>query len=200
MEPLVAGHCWHISDLRVSGTDRCNFRRQYCTPADGLRRLERPAVHTLGECQPGARLKGRMSIIDSRLTGGAAPRRGGHAELGSQRGRAPGSPSAAAALCRSAAARGGRASTIPRTEPFCADDNRVRTTAEGKLRTCLFSLRETDLREHLRSGASDAELERIIRDAVWRKELKHHVGEPGFRQPPRTMSAIGGWGTTPPGS
>ena len=39
---------------------------------------------------------------------------------------------------------------------------------------------------------TDAELEQIIRDAVWRKELKHHVGEPGFRQPPRTMSAIGG--------
>ena len=46
--------------------------------------------------------------------------------------------------------------------------------------------------DKLRAGASDAELERIVRDAVWRKELKHRVGEPGFRQPPRTMSAIGG--------
>jgi cyclic pyranopterin phosphate synthase len=80
----------------------------------------------------------------------------------------------------------------PVSEPFCADCNRVRLTAEGKLRTCLFSLNETDLREPLRDGASDAELERIVRDAVWRKELKHHVGERGFRQPPRTMSAIGG--------
>ena len=80
----------------------------------------------------------------------------------------------------------------PVSEPFCADCNRIRLTADGKLRTCLFSIHETDLRAPLRDGASDAELERIVRDAVWRKELKHHVGEPGFRQPPRTMSAIGG--------
>src|SRR4030095_1663604 len=80
----------------------------------------------------------------------------------------------------------------PVSEPFCADCNRIRLTADGKLRTCLFSIHETDLRAPLRTGASDAELERIIRDAVWRKELKHRVGEPGFRQPPRTMSAIGG--------
>ena len=80
----------------------------------------------------------------------------------------------------------------PVSEPFCADCNRIRLTAEGKLRTCLFSIHETDLREPLRAGASDAELERMIRDAVWRKELKHHVGEPGFRPPPRSMSAIGG--------
>ncbi len=80
----------------------------------------------------------------------------------------------------------------PVSEPFCADCNRIRLTAEGKLRTCLFSLHETDLRGPLREGAGDAEIEQLIRDAVWRKELKHHVGEPGFRQPPRTMSAIGG--------
>ena len=80
----------------------------------------------------------------------------------------------------------------PVSEPFCADCNRIRLTAEGKLRTCLFSINETDLREPLRSGAGDDELERIVRDAVWRKELKHHVGEPGFVPPPRSMSAIGG--------
>ena len=51
---------------------------------------------------------------------------------------------------------------------------------------------ETDLRGPLRSGATDAELEEIIRDAVWRKELKHHVNDPGFVQPARTMSRIGG--------
>ena len=68
----------------------------------------------------------------------------------------------------------------PVSEPFCGDCNRIRLTAEGKLRTCLFSLNETDLREPLRAGADDAELEQIIRDAVWRKELKHHVNEPGF--------------------
>jgi cyclic pyranopterin phosphate synthase len=80
----------------------------------------------------------------------------------------------------------------PVSEPFCSDCNRLRLTAEGRLRTCLFSMHETDLREPLRSGATDAELAEIIRDAVWRKELKHRVGEPGFRPPPRSMSAIGG--------
>ena len=80
----------------------------------------------------------------------------------------------------------------PVSEPFCADCDRIRLTAEGKLRTCLFSLHETDLREPLRAGAGDEELVELIRDAVWRKELKHHVSEPGFRQPPRTMSQIGG--------
>jgi GTP 3',8-cyclase len=80
----------------------------------------------------------------------------------------------------------------PVSEPFCADCNRIRLTADGKLRTCLFSQHETDLRGPLRAGAGDAELERVIRDAVWRKELKHRVGEPGFRPPARTMSAIGG--------
>jgi cyclic pyranopterin phosphate synthase len=80
----------------------------------------------------------------------------------------------------------------PVTEPFCGDCNRIRLTAEGELRTCLFSLHETDLRGPLRSGATDAELEAIVRDAVWRKELKHHVNDPGFVQPARTMSRIGG--------
>jgi cyclic pyranopterin phosphate synthase len=80
----------------------------------------------------------------------------------------------------------------PVSEPFCADCDRIRLTAEGKLRTCLFSLHETDLREALRSEADDEALIETIRDAVWRKELKHHIAEPGFRQPPRTMSQIGG--------
>ena len=77
-------------------------------------------------------------------------------------------------------------------EPFCGDCNRIRLTADGRLRTCLFSLRETDLRAPLRDGATDDELEAIVRDAVWRKELKHRVNDPGFVQPARTMSAIGG--------
>jgi GTP 3',8-cyclase len=80
----------------------------------------------------------------------------------------------------------------PVSEPFCGDCNRIRLTAEGQLRTCLFSLNETDLRGPLRDGASDAELEQIVRAAVWRKELKHHVNDPGFVQPLRTMSRIGG--------
>jgi cyclic pyranopterin phosphate synthase len=80
----------------------------------------------------------------------------------------------------------------PVSDPFCGDCNRIRMTADGKLRTCLFSLNETDLREPLRAGASDDDLEAVIRDAIWRKELKHHVNDPGYVQPLRTMSAIGG--------
>jgi cyclic pyranopterin phosphate synthase len=104
----------------------------------------------------------------------------------------PREPSATARVFRFADGEGEIGFINPVSEPFCADCNRVRLTAEGKLRTCLFSLHETDLRAPLRAGASDAELERVIREAVWRKELKHHVGEKGFRQPPRSMSAIGG--------
>jgi cyclic pyranopterin phosphate synthase len=101
-------------------------------------------------------------------------------------------PSATARVFRFADGRGEIGFVNPVSEPFCADCNRLRLTAEGKLRTCLFSLGETDLRGPLRDGADDVELERLIREAVWRKELKHRVNEPGFRQPPRTMSAIGG--------
>jgi GTP 3',8-cyclase len=104
----------------------------------------------------------------------------------------PREPSATARVFSFADGRGEIGFINPVSEPFCADCNRVRLTAEGKLRTCLFSVNETDLREPLRGGASDGELAEIVRDAVWRKELKHHVGEPGFVQPPRTMSAIGG--------
>ena len=104
----------------------------------------------------------------------------------------PREPSATARVYRFRDGRGEIGFINPVSEPFCGDCNRIRLTAEGKLRTCLFSLHETDLRGPLREGASDDEIERIVRDAVWRKELKHHVGERGFRQPPRTMSAIGG--------
>jgi cyclic pyranopterin phosphate synthase len=104
----------------------------------------------------------------------------------------PREPSATARVYRFADHRGRIGFINPVSEPFCGDCNRIRITAEGKLRTCLFSLHETDLRGPLRVGAPDHELERIIRDAVWRKELKHHVNDPGFVQPLRTMSQIGG--------
>ena len=105
----------------------------------------------------------------------------------------PRAPSSTSNVYRFADGGPGRIGFInPVSEPFCADCNRVRLTADGRLRTCLFSLNETDLRQPLRDGASDAELEETIRAAVWRKELKHHVGEPGFIQPARSMSAIGG--------
>ncbi|MCX6393284.1 MAG: GTP 3',8-cyclase MoaA [Solirubrobacterales bacterium] len=80
----------------------------------------------------------------------------------------------------------------PVSEPFCSDCDRIRITAEGNLRTCLFSIGETGLRGPMRLGVTDDELVAIIRDAVWRKELKHQVGDEGFVQPERSMSAIGG--------
>jgi cyclic pyranopterin phosphate synthase len=104
----------------------------------------------------------------------------------------PREPHATARVYRFADGGGEIGFINPVSEPFCADCNRIRVTSDGKLRTCLFSIHETDLRDPLRSGASDAELEQIVRDAVWRKELKHRINEPGFRQPPRTMSQIGG--------
>ncbi len=104
----------------------------------------------------------------------------------------PREPHATARVYRFADGAGRLGFINPVSEPFCADCNRIRLTADGRLRTCLFSLNETDLRGPLRAGADDDELEQIVREAVWRKELKHHVGEPGFIQPARTMSAIGG--------
>jgi cyclic pyranopterin phosphate synthase len=76
--------------------------------------------------------------------------------------------------------------------PFCARCNRVRITADGQLRTCLFSVTETDLRTPLRSGATDADMEQVIRDAIWRKEPGHRINEPDFVRPTRSMSQIGG--------
>jgi cyclic pyranopterin phosphate synthase len=104
----------------------------------------------------------------------------------------PREPSATARVWRFADGHGKIGFINPVSEPFCGDCDRIRLTADGKLRTCLFSLGETDLREPLRTGATDADLERIVRDAVWKKELKHRVNDPGFVQPVRSMSAIGG--------
>ncbi|HKF81204.1 MAG TPA: GTP 3',8-cyclase MoaA [Thermoleophilaceae bacterium] len=327
--PLYDGHGRQISDLRVSVTDRCNFRCQYCMPADGLPWLDREEVLRFEEIERVVRLLAAMGVGDVRLTGGEPlvrrefpqlvrmlARIPGVADLSLttngyllerdadalveagigrvnvsidslQRDRffhmtrrdslprvlrgleaiarhesvrpikvnavamrgfteeeaipfaefarstafqvrfiefmpldadhawepdavltgeelrriidrahpleeAPREPHATARVFRFKDGRGEIGFVNPVSEPFCADCNRIRLTADGKLRTCLFSLHETDLRDPLRSDASDDELEQVVRDAVWRKELKHHVGEPGFRQPPRTMSSIGG--------
>jgi cyclic pyranopterin phosphate synthase len=328
-ELLYDGHGRRISDLRVSVTDRCNFRCQYCMPADGLPWLEREEILSFEEIERVVGLMASMGVTHLRLTGGEPlvrrefPRLAGmlarvdgvedlslttngyllerdadalvaaginrvnvsidslqrdrffhmtrrdslpqvlcglealaaHPEVHpikvnavAMRGfteeeavpfaefarstafqvrfiefmpldgdgawtpdsvltgeelreiihraypleEAPREPHATARVFHFRDGNGEIGFINPVSEPFCADCNRVRLTAEGKLRTCLFSLHETDLREPLRGGASDEELERIVRAAVWRKELKHHVGEKGFRQPPRTMSAIGG--------
>jgi cyclic pyranopterin phosphate synthase len=78
------------------------------------------------------------------------------------------------------------------TRPFCRDCDRLRLTADGQLRTCLFARSETDLRGPLRAGATDDELADIIRSAVAGKQAGHGIGDIGFVQPDRTMSAIGG--------
>jgi cyclic pyranopterin phosphate synthase len=328
-EPLVDGHGRAIGDLRVSVTDRCNFRCQYCMPADGLPWLERDAVLRFEEIERVVRVLSEMGVRDVRLTGGEplvrrdfptlaamiARIEGVHdlslttngyllerdaaalaaagitrmnvsidslqrdrffemtrrdslpqvlagleavaaipqlrpikvnavalrdfteeealpfAEFARERDfqvrfiefmpldgdqswtadqvltgeelraiidavhpleELPREPSATARVFRFADGAGEIGFINPVSEPFCSDCNRIRLTADGKLRTCLFSLHETDLRAPLRDGATDDELEAIVRNAVWRKELKHHVGEKGFRQPARSMSAIGG--------
>jgi len=80
----------------------------------------------------------------------------------------------------------------PVSEPFCGHCNRLRLTADGKIRTCLFSIVEHDLRGLARSGAADDTLRDFLRSVVWQKEARHHIGEPDFVQPERTMSCIGG--------
>jgi len=329
MDQLRDGHGRLIGDLRVSVTDRCNFRCQYCMPAEGLPWLEREAILTFEEIARVVSLLAAMGVHDVRLTGGEPLVRRNFPQLASmlasnpdvhdlsvttngfllerdaaalvsagvkrfnvsvdslQRDRffaltrrdalpqvlrglehlsefrqahpikinavairgfteeellpfadlarrtpyevrfiefmpldgdhswtpeqvlsgaeiraaidavyplepEPREPSATARVYRFRDGQGRIGFINPVSEPFCADCNRIRLTADGHLRTCLFSLNETDLRAPMRAGASDAELEQVIRDAVWRKELKHHVGERGFIQPARTMSAIGG--------
>jgi cyclic pyranopterin phosphate synthase len=329
LEPLRDGHGRLIGDLRVSVTDRCNFRCQYCMPAEGLPWLEREEILSFEEIARVVALLAAMGVGDVRLTGGEPLVRRQFPQLAAmlaalpevhelsvttngfllerdaaalvqagidrfnvsvdslQRDRfyeltrrdalpqvlrglerlaqfpeahpikvnavairgfteeevlpfaefarrtpfevrfiefmpldgdrawsservltgaeiraqidavyplepSPREPHATARVYRFKDGKGQVGFINPVSEPFCADCNRIRLTADGRLRTCLFSLNETDLRTPLRAGASDAELERIVREAVWRKELKHHVGEPGFIQPARTMSAIGG--------
>jgi GTP 3',8-cyclase len=329
LEPLRDGHGRLIGDLRVSVTDRCNFRCQYCMPAEGLPWLERAEILTFEEIARLVSLFGDLGVHDVRLTGGEPLVRKQFAHLAEmlaeidavhdlsvttngfllerdaealvraginrfnvsidslQRDRffeltrrdalpqvlrglehlatfpeahpikinavamrgftedevipladlarttpyevrfiefmpldadhawdadqvltgaeirdaidavypleaQPREPHATARVYRFADGHGKIGFINPVSEPFCADCNRVRLTADGHLRTCLFSMNETDLRTPMREGAGDRELEQIIRDAVWLKELKHHVGEPGFVQPARSMSAIGG--------
>jgi len=80
----------------------------------------------------------------------------------------------------------------PVSEPFCGHCSRLRLTADGKLRTCLFSKEDHDLRSLLRGGASDREIGDEIVAIVSQKERGHRINEPGFIPPSRTMVAIGG--------
>jgi cyclic pyranopterin phosphate synthase len=78
------------------------------------------------------------------------------------------------------------------TRPFCGDCDRVRLTADGQVRDCLFARTESDLRTPLRAGASDEELADRWRRAMWKKLPGHGINDPSFLQPTRPMSAIGG--------
>jgi GTP 3',8-cyclase len=80
----------------------------------------------------------------------------------------------------------------PVSRPFCGHCSRIRLTSDGKVRTCLFSQTDHDLAGPLRRGASDADLLALIRRFVERKEARHHIGEPGFLKPSRSMVHIGG--------
>ncbi|WP_080795428.1 GTP 3',8-cyclase MoaA [Corynebacterium pacaense] len=78
------------------------------------------------------------------------------------------------------------------TRPFCGDCDRSRLTSDGTIRNCLFSRAETPLRNLMRSGADDDELARAWASAMWEKKPGHGIDDPGFLQPDRPMSAIGG--------
>lgn len=80
----------------------------------------------------------------------------------------------------------------PVSQAFCGACSRVRLTSDGKIRTCLFSQVEHDLYGRLRAGESDAELRNYIERTVQGKEARHHIGEPGFLKPSRSMVHIGG--------
>ena len=80
----------------------------------------------------------------------------------------------------------------PVSEPFCGHCNRIRLTADGKVRTCLFSVTEHDLRSVLREGAGDEQIEAWFAKVVYQKEARHHIGEPDFVPASRSMSCIGG--------
>jgi len=80
----------------------------------------------------------------------------------------------------------------PVTQAFCGACSRIRLTSDGKIRTCLFSNFEHDLHRQMREGASDSDLRQFILRAVEQKEARHHIGEPDFLKPSRSMVHIGG--------
>jgi cyclic pyranopterin phosphate synthase len=80
----------------------------------------------------------------------------------------------------------------PVSRPFCGHCSRVRLTSDGKIRTCLFSQSDHDLYSKMRYGGTDDELAAYVRRTVMHKEARHHIGEPGFEKPSRSMVHIGG--------
>ncbi|HZK06500.1 MAG TPA: GTP 3',8-cyclase MoaA [Actinomycetaceae bacterium] len=105
-------------------------------------------------------------------------------------------PSAPAARWWASPKNGGRGGDIgiiaSVTEPFCGACDRTRLTSDGQMRTCLFARTETDLRSPLRAGAGDREIALIWARGMREKKAGHGIDDPGFIQPERGMSAIGG--------
>jgi cyclic pyranopterin phosphate synthase len=102
------------------------------------------------------------------------------------------SPSETALRYRFADGQGEVGIIAPVSIPFCGQCSRIRLTADGKIRTCLFSLREHDVRHLVRNGATDTELAHFFSKVVHQKETGHRINEPDFVQPKRTMVYIGG--------
>ncbi|HLV02658.1 MAG TPA: GTP 3',8-cyclase MoaA [Acidobacteriota bacterium] len=106
--------------------------------------------------------------------------------------RGASSPSATARNFDFAEGKGRIGLIMPVSRPFCGECSRIRLTADGQLRTCLFSLVEHDLKGLLRRGADDRELEEFIVTTVKKKEAGHRINQPDFVAPSRSMSYIGG--------
>ena len=104
----------------------------------------------------------------------------------------PAAPSSTSRRFRFADGAGEVGFVNPVSEPFCSACDRIRLTADGQLRTCLFSRREWDIKTVLRSGKPDDAVADAVRRAVRHKELKHRINEPGFVRASRSMSQIGG--------
>lgn len=142
-------------------------------PLDADHRWERTDMVTADEIQ--AALQQRFELLPH-----PAPRDGAPAELFDVAGHRAGSAPATVGIIASV------------TRPFCGDCDRTRLTADGQLRTCLFSRTETDLRALLRGGADDETIAELWRTAMWGKLPGHGINDPSFLQPDRPMSAIGG--------
>jgi cyclic pyranopterin phosphate synthase len=101
-------------------------------------------------------------------------------------------PSAPATVYRYLDGRGNVGVIASVTRPFCGHCDRIRLTADGQIRTCLFALTEYDFRRAMRAGESDEVIAEMLKAAVWRKEPGHLINSPYYKQPERGMSAIGG--------
>lgn len=204
--PLVDRFGRVHTDLRVSLTDRCTLRCTYCMPAEGLDWLPRAEVLTddeIAELAAFAAEHGyQVRFIESMpldAQGAWDRERMVTAEeildrLGERFdlvpvGREGNAPAEEWRIAGTETVVGVIASV---TRPFCGSCDRVRLTADGQLRNCLFAAEESDLRALLRGGADDTELEAAWRTCVGGKGPGHAINSDDFRRPERPMSAIGG--------